>query len=145
MEIRHFSRGHSDFSLYNDLRIGYNNATMSAIRPQQLPRRHDTRRVSRVQRGFTGVVLALAVIVMGDALFGGRGLVTLTHKQQELDRLNAAVEQQKAKVEQLKEKARRYTEEPSAIEERARRDFNFVRPGEKLIIIRDVPSPRETH
>jgi cell division protein FtsB len=118
---------------------------MSAIRTQPPPRRHDTRRVSRVQRVFTGVVVALAVIVMGDALFGDRGLVTLTHKQQELDRQYAAVARQKAKVDKLKEQVRRFTEEPSAIEERARRDFGLVRRGEKLIIIRDVPSPKVAH
>ena len=118
---------------------------MSAIRTQPPPRRHDTRRVSRVQRVFTGVVVALAVIVMGDALFGDRGLVALTHKQQELDRQYAAVARQKAKVDKLKEQVRRCTKtRPPSKNARAGISVSCA-AGEKLIIIRDVPSPKEAH
>lgn len=114
---------------------------MSVIRPLNPPRRHDTRRVSRTWRALTGGVVALAVIVLGDALFGDRGLVALSQKQQELERLTQVVAVQERTNAQLKRDAERLQHDPSAIEERARKDLNLVRPGEKLIIIRDVPAP----
>jgi cell division protein FtsB len=118
---------------------------MSAIRTQNPPRRHDTRRVSAAQRVFTGAAVALAVILLGDALFGDRGLVALSHREQEVARRQAAVARQQARVDAVKDEVERYRKDPATIEERARRDFNLVRPGEKLIIIRDVPSPKDAH
>ena len=38
------------------------------------------------------------------------------------------------------EQARRYREDPATLEELARRDLGFIKPGEKLFIIRDLPS-----
>jgi hypothetical protein len=37
------------------------------------------------------------------------------------------------------ERARRYREDPATLEELARRDLGFIKPGEKLFIIRDLP------
>ncbi len=114
---------------------------MSAIRPLNAPRRHDTRRVSRTWRALTGVVVTLAVIVLGEALFGDRGLVALSQKKQELERLTEDVARRARINEQLKRDAERLQHDPAAIEARARKHLNLVRPGEKLIIIRDVPGP----
>jgi cell division protein FtsB len=38
----------------------------------------------------------------------------------------------------LREEARRLREEPSAIEEIARRELGLIKPGEKLFIIREA-------
>ena len=43
--------------------------------------------------------------------------------------------------QRLREQARRYREDPSAIEELARKDLGLIKPGEKLFIIRDQPAP----
>jgi len=39
----------------------------------------------------------------------------------------------------FREEARRLREDPTAIEELARRELGLIRPGEKLFIIRDAP------
>ena len=40
--------------------------------------------------------------------------------------------------QQLLEDARRIREDPAAMEEAARRELGFIRPGETLVIIRDA-------
>ena len=42
---------------------------------------------------------------------------------------------------QLREEARRLREDPTAIEELARRELGLIKPGEKVFIIKDVPPP----
>ena len=39
----------------------------------------------------------------------------------------------------LREEARRLQEDPSAIEDLARRELGLIKPGEKLFILKDVP------
>jgi cell division protein FtsB len=118
---------------------------MSGISPSAAPRRHDTRRVSRANRTFVAAMVILAVTVMGNSLFGERGLLALARKREAYEKQLADVERQRAENARLAAQVRRLTEDPAAIEELARRDLGLVRPGEKLIIIRDVPSPQDKH
>lgn len=79
------------------------------------------------------------VIVLVDALVGDRGLIARQRARQQHEALVAAIERQRAENDQLREEIRRLTEDPSAIEEIARREFGLIRPGEKVFIIRDRP------
>ena len=43
-----------------------------------------------------------------------------------------------------REEARRLREDPSAIEDLARRELGLIKPGEKLFIVKDIP-PEDVH
>jgi cell division protein FtsB len=86
------------------------------------------RRVARYVLGFVTVVLVI------DAIVGEKGLLTLLKARRDFH----AVENT-----QLREDARRLREDPTAIEELARRELGLIKPGEKLFIIRDVPPPAQ--
>lgn len=57
------------------------------------------------------------------------------------DDLAATIARQRTENTRLREEARRLKEEPSAIEEIARRDLGLIRPGERVFIVKDLASP----
>ena len=88
-------------------------------------------------------LLLFAIGVLGaNALFGESGLLaarTASREQAHLAERIAAVE---AENEALREQARRLREDPSFIEEVARRELGLIRPGERVFILH--PTPEET-
>ncbi len=100
------------------------------------PKPETTPRGRRLLRA--GLVV-VTVVVLVDAIVGEKGLVALmrAHDREaevQHDLATARLDNQRA-VEQ----ARRYREDPATLEELARRDLGFIKPGEKLFIIRDLP------
>jgi cell division protein FtsB len=53
--------------------------------------------------------------------------------------MSATITQLRAENARLREVARRLREDPSAIEEIARRELGLIRPGERVFIVKDVP------
>lgn len=85
------------------------------------------------------VIVSFVVI---DAFVGDRGLAALVHARQRHARLAADVARMKAENDRLREQIRRLRgEDPTAIEEIARRELGLIRPGERLFIIHDVQPP----
>ena len=114
---------------------------MSAITPPARSRRTDTRRVGPGRRLVLIVALVVGVTAVGDALFGERGLLALVRVQREVAALEADIARAEGVNARIREEVRRLQEDPAAIEDLARRELGLIRPGEKLFIIRDVPSP----
>ena len=83
---------------------------------------------------FVGCVLVL------DALVGEKGLLEMLKKRQEYRALEQSLGDVRAENTRLREQARRLQEDASAIEDLARRDLGLIKPGEKLFIIKDVPT-----
>jgi cell division protein FtsB len=83
------------------------------------------------------LVVAGAIIV--DGLVGERGLLAMLRARREYDVLSTTIERQKADNARLREEARRLKDDPSAIEEVARRELGLIKPGERVFIIKDVP------
>ena len=96
-----------------------------------LPRR----RRSRVVRY---LVVAVGVVLIVDALVGDRGFLAMLKARQQYRTLETSLAQSRTDNARLREEARRLREDPQAIEEIARRELGFIRPGEKLFIIKDV-------
>jgi cell division protein FtsB len=84
----------------------------------------------------------VASLIVVDGLFGDRGLLAMLRARHQYDELSGAIARQRAENTRLRDQVRRLTDDPSAIEEIARRDLGLIRPGEKVFIIRDVP-PRK--
>lgn len=60
--------------------------------------------------------------------------------RRQYDELAASIERQKAENARLREEAQRLRDDPSAIEELARRELGLIRPGEKVFIVKDLPT-----
>ena len=58
--------------------------------------------------------------------------------QHEYDELAASIARQRAENARLRDQARRLREDPSAIEEIARRELGLIKPGERVFIVKDV-------
>jgi cell division protein FtsB len=105
--------------------------TPNADTTSSLPRR----RRGRVVRY---LVVAVGVVLIIDALVGDRGFLAMLKARQQYRTLEASLERSKTENAQLREQARALREDPSAIEEIARRELGLIRPGEKLFIIKDA-------
>ena len=86
------------------------------------------------------LLLAAAAIVM-DGLVGERGLLATLRARREYNELSATIARQRGENARLREQARRLREDPTAIEEIARRELGLIRPGEKVFIIKDIAAP----
>lgn len=83
--------------------------------------------------------LAAAVII--DAIVGDRGLLAMLRARARYEAAIAALEQQRAENDRLRERVVRLTDDPAAIEELAREQLGLMRPGEKLFILKDLKPP----
>ena len=75
-----------------------------------------------------------------DALVGDKGLLAMMQARARYRELEQSLTAARTENGRLREEARRLTEDPTAIEEIARRELGLIRPGEKLFIIKDVES-----
>jgi cell division protein FtsB len=97
----------------------------------------------RRRRAIQYSLVFIGVLVIVEALVGDKGLLTMLKARQEYGVLEATLAASKAENARLREEARRLREDPSAIEEIARRELGLIKPGEKLFIVKDVP-PQES-
>ena len=94
------------------------------------------RRLARYVLGFVTVILVI------DAIVGEKGLLALLKARRDFSAVEQALDQARRSNIQLREDARRLREDPTAIEEMARRELGLIKPGEKLFIIKDAaPKP----
>lgn len=92
----------------------------------------------RGRRIVHGLLLLVAAVIIADSLVGDRGLVAMMRARKAYDELAVSVATAKAENARLREEVRRLREDPKAIEDIARRELGFIRPGEKVFIVRDV-------
>jgi cell division protein FtsB len=93
---------------------------------------------ARNRRVVQWLLVFIASLIVVDGLVGDRGLLAMLRARHEYDELSATIARQRTDNARLREQARRLKEDPSAIEEIARRELGLIRPGEKLFIVRDV-------
>jgi cell division protein FtsB len=87
------------------------------------------------------LLIFAAVLTLVDGLVGDRGLPAMLRARHEYDELAAGIARQHAENARLREEARRLREDPSIIEEIARRELGLIKPGEMVFIVKDVPPP----
>jgi cell division protein FtsB len=93
---------------------------------------------ARQRRIVVWSLLFVASVIVVDGLVGDRGLLAMLRAQHEYDIVATTVARQRVENARLREEARRLREDPTAIEEIARRDLGLIRPGEKLFIIKEA-------
>lgn len=92
----------------------------------------------RRRRMLTYALLAVSVVLMVNALVGENGYLATLRVRSEVDALVESINKLQTENQQLREEGRRLNDDPEAIEEAARRDLGLIRPGETLVIIKDV-------
>ncbi|PWT85895.1 MAG: hypothetical protein C5B57_02105 [Blastocatellia bacterium] len=97
-------------------------------------------KAARRRRIVQFLLLFVAALLVVNGLVGDRGLLAMLRARHEYDEIAAAIARQRAENARLREEARRLREDPAAIEELARRQLGLIKPGEKVFIVRDVPS-----
>jgi cell division protein FtsB len=122
--------------LYCLQRVAQDDSKPSHKRRPPPPRRpHHAKRIGQLLAVF------FAVVVMVDAVVGDRGFLAMRRAKRQYDQLSAAVARQRADNARLREEVRRLQDDPTAIEEVARRELGLIRPGEKVFIVKDLKSP----
>jgi cell division protein FtsB len=95
----------------------------------------------RTRRIIHVILLLVAAVIVTDALVGDQGLIAMLRARRQYDQLAGDITRQRAENARLREEARRLRDDPAAIEEVARRELGLIRPGEKVFIVKDLPSP----
>ena len=80
-----------------------------------------------------------AAVLLVDAFVGEKGLVERLRAGEAYEAASAKLQAQRAENARLREHVRRLREDPELIESIAREELGFIRPGELLFIVRDVP------
>jgi cell division protein FtsB len=111
-------------------------------KPASRRRDPSAKRPTRNRRIVQLLVLFVASVIIVDGLVGDRGLLAMLRARHEYDELAASISRQKAENARLRDQARRLREDPSAIEEIARRELGLIKPGERVFIVKDVPPPK---
>ena len=108
------------------------------------PRRNDPGSPAPLgRRAVQYVLVFIGCILVVDALVGEKGLLAMMKASQDYQALEQSLHGVRSDNARLREEARRLREDPSAIEEIARRELGLIRPGEKLFIIKDVRPARD--
>ncbi len=81
---------------------------------------------------------------MANALVGESGLLATRMASRQQSRLAERIAALKGENDALREQVRRLREDPSFIEELARRELGLIRPGERVFIIRPVAEGTHT-
>ncbi len=86
------------------------------------------------------VVLFVASVIVVDSLVGERGLLAILRARHEGEQLSAIIARQRDENARLREQANRLRDDPTAIEEIARRELGLIKPGERVFILKDIPA-----
>ena len=107
---------------------------------QSFGRRARNRRLLHIGLGL------VSLVIVTDALAGDRGLLAMLRVRGQYKALASTLARERAENARLADQARRLREDPTAIEEVARRELGLIKPGEKVFIIKDVqprPAPKD--
>jgi cell division protein FtsB len=96
------------------------------------------KRSTRNRRIVQLLILFVASVIVVDGIVGDRGLLAMLRAQHRYDELAASIARQKSENARLRDQARRLREDPSAIEEIARRELGLIKPGERVFIVKDI-------
>ncbi|HET7219405.1 MAG TPA: septum formation initiator family protein [Vicinamibacterales bacterium] len=89
------------------------------------------------------LLIFASVVLVVDALVGERGLVATTRARRASDELTNQVERLRRENAHLRETARRLREDASTIESVARETLGLIRPGEVLVVVKDVKGSKK--
>jgi cell division protein FtsB len=88
----------------------------------------------------TFVLLFFALALVLDGIAGERGWIANRRDRQALEQAELSLKAKRRENAELRDvRDRLQRKDPATIEDVARRDLRFIRPGEKVFVIKDVP------
>ena len=93
---------------------------------------------SRWRRMVQYLVVFVGCVLVIDSLVGDKGVLQMLKKRQEARLLEQSLGAARAENARLRQEADRLRNDPTALEELARKDLGLIKPGEKLFILRDA-------
>jgi cell division protein FtsB len=96
----------------------------------------------RARRFLRYGLIGLTLVLVVDALVGDKGLLTLLQAREQYRAVERALERERAANQAMRDEAYQLRTSARAIEDAARRELGLIKPGEKVFIIRDVPSKK---
>jgi len=103
-------------------------------RPGDLTPRKQRRRIVE------SVLVLIGCLVLGDSLIGERGLVATARARKEAETEQLLLDKARRETIWLRTQKRLLESDLGTIEDAARRELGYIKPGEKLFIITDVPA-----
>ena len=108
----------------------------------QSSRRQPAPRSARVRRVVQTALWVGAALLLAEALFGDRGFTAMIEARKQHQAAEAALDKLRAENAALRSQAKRLKEDPSAIEEAARRELGMIKDGEIVVIVKDAKPPQ---
>lgn len=102
------------------------------------------KRPGRAKRVGQVVVVFFCAVMGVDAVVGDRGVLAMWRARQQYEELSSTLARVRSENARLAEAARRLRDDPTAIEELARRELGLIRPGEKVFIVKDLAGSDRT-
>jgi cell division protein FtsB len=93
------------------------------------------------RRALNYLLVFATVVLLADALVGERGLVATTRARRQSAELQSAVGRLRHENARLNNLVERLETDPLTIESAAREKLGLIRPGEKLVVMKDVAPP----
>ncbi len=87
--------------------------------------------------------MLVAAVIVVDALVGDQGMLAVGRARRQSMELQAKLTRRHAQNLRLLEQKLRLLNDNGAIEDAARRDLGMIRRGEKVFILKDLPSPAQ--
>ena len=99
--------------------------------PRPLVRRRDNPWLRRA-------IVFVTCVLLADAVFGDRGLAQTFRARRDYDQAASKLWSLRHENAGLREQARRLQDDPAAIEAVARQELGLIRPGEVLVVVKDL-------
>ena len=90
-----------------------------------------------------GVLLLVSALIMANALFGARGLMSTLRAKQSYAVLEERVDRVRAENARMREQIRQLRDDPATLESLARERLGLIYPGETLFIVSTAEAQRE--
>jgi cell division protein FtsB len=90
------------------------------------------------RRALNFLLLFATLVLLTDGLVGEKGLVETMRARRLWQGLEFSVEQLRQENARLREQVRRLNEDATTIESVARQELGLIRPGEVLVILKDI-------
>ena len=104
---------------------------------------HTPQEARQWRRRMAGYALiGVSFVLVVNAIVGESGYLATMRANREADALTEAIRKKREINQEMREEIRRLREEPAAVEDPARRDLRFSKPGERMIILKDAEPPK---
>jgi cell division protein FtsB len=108
-------------------------------RPRIRHRMHTPQEARQWRRRMAGYALiGVSFVLVVNAIVGESGYLATMRARRDAAALTEAIRKKREINQEMREEIRRLREEPAAVEDPARRDLRFGKPGERMIILKDA-------